>query len=263
MRRNKVKRILAQGGVAIGTNVFEFGTTGIARIAMTAGADFVMFDMEHTGWGIDTIRTLMATTRAADLVPLVRPPAIQYHMISGPLDVGAMGLLLPMVETEEQARHIVHSAKYVPQGGRGAAFGFPHDDYQGGDPAAKMKSANDELLLIALIETAKGVENADRIAAVDGIDLLWIGHYDLSNSLGIPGQFTHPRFRDAVARVLAASQHHGKAAGYMASNVEEGRALLAQGFRCLAYSGDIWIYGEGLSRAITALRETVGASDHK
>jgi len=258
VRKNKVKHILAQGGVAIGTNVFEFGTTGIARIAMEAGADFIMFDMEHTGWGIETIRMLMATSCAIDLVPLVRPPAVQYHLLSRPLDVGAMGLMLPMVETEEQARLIVHSAKYFPQGGRGAAFGFSHDDYQEGDIAAKMKSANEEQLLIALIETAKGVENADKIAAVDGIDVLSIGHCDLTSSLGIPGQFTHPKFLDAVRQVLKTAQRHGKAAGYTASSVEEGRSLLAQGFRCLAYSGDISIYRGALNQAITALRDTSG-----
>src|SRR6476661_8130969 len=123
MRTNTVKATLREGGIALGTMVFEFNTVGIGRIAAAAGAESILYDMEHTGWSIETIRTLMATTRAADIVPMVRVPATQYHLLSRPLDVGAMGLMAPMVESEEQARLIVNSAKYPPAGRRGAAFG--------------------------------------------------------------------------------------------------------------------------------------------
>lgn len=255
MRANRTKRTLRDGGVAVGTMVFEFGTSGIARIAAEAGADFVIFDMEHTGWSLETVRNLMATSRAADIAPMVRIPATQSHFIARALDAGAMGLMVPMVETEMQARLIAQSAKYPPLGRRGAAFGVAHDDYSDGDIVAKMRSANDEALLIALIETAQGVENVEAIAAVDGIDVLWIGHFDLTNSMGIPGQFTHPHFVAAVTRVLAAGRQHNKAVGFMASNVEEGRALLQQGFRCLAFWGDIWIYKRALREGISGIRE--------
>ena len=254
MRANPVKRTLAEGGVAIGTMVLEFNTPGIGRIAAQAGAEFIVYDMEHTGWSIETIRMLMATTRAAETVPLVRVPAIQYHLLSRPLDVGAMGLMMPMVESEEQARLIVRSAKYTPDGARGVAFTMAHDDYAGGDIVAKMRSANDELLLIAQIETAAGVEQADRIAAVEGIDVLWIGHFDLSTSLGIPGQFTHPDYLRAIERVLDACQRHGKTPGIMATEIESARALLRQGFRAVAYGGDLWIYGAALKGGIDAIR---------
>jgi 2-keto-3-deoxy-L-rhamnonate aldolase RhmA len=258
MRPNKVKRGLQDGGVAVGTMVFEFRTPGIARIAAAARAEFVIFDLEHTGWSEETVGMLIATARGADVVPMVRVPATQYHLLSRPLDVGAMGLMVPMVETEEQARVIVQSAKYPPAGRRGAAFGIAHDDYQGGDLLAKMRSANEEQLLIAQIETATGVENVDRIAAVEGIDVLWIGHFDLTNSLGIPGQFGHPEFVRAVDRVLEACARHGKAAGFMVASVEEGRVKLAQGFRCLAYWGDLWIYGQALREGIAGIRAGAG-----
>lgn len=254
MRENRVKRTLAAGGVAIGTMVFEFNTTGIGRIAAAAGAEFVVFDTEHTGWSIETIRMLMATTRAADTVPMVRVPATQYHLLSRPLDVGAMGLMVPMVEDVEQARLIVRSAKYYPEGGRGTAFGVAHDDYLGGNVAAKMASANAEGMLIAQIETARGVENADAIAAVDGIDCLWIGHFDLTQSLGIPAQFDHPRFQEAVDAVAAAANAHGKSAGIMAGSVEVGLEWLRRGFRAVAYWGDLWIYGAALASGVAALK---------
>ena len=257
MRENKVKRTLYQGGVSLGTMVLEFNTTGIARLTAAAGADFAVFYMEHTGWSVETIRALMATSQG--LVPMARVPATEYHFLARVLDVGAMGLMVPMVQTAEQARLIVQSTKYPPAGRRGAAFGVAHDDYLDGDVVAKMRSANEETLLIAQIETAQGVENADEIAAVDGIDCLWIGHFDLTNSLGIPAQFTHPDYRRAVDRVLDACRRHGKAPGFMVASPEEGRAALAQGFRCIAYWGDLWLYRQALSEGIRALRASLPA----
>lgn len=254
MRENRVKRTLQQGGVALGTMIFEFGTTGIARIAATAGAEFVIFDMEHTGWTVETIRTLVATCGAADLAPFVRVPATQYHLLAGPLDVGVAGLMVPMVENEAQARLIVQSAKYPPVGRRGAAFGVAHDDYSGGDILAKMESANREQLLIAQIETVSGVAEADRIAALDGIDVLWIGHFDLTNSMGIPGQFTHPTYLKAVERVITVCQKHNKAAGFMVASPEQGVQSLEQGFRILAYWGDHWIFGQALRQGLDTIR---------
>ncbi len=255
MQENAVKRRLAAGGVAIGTMVFEFGTTGIARIAAAAGADFVLFDLEHTGWSIETARGLIATARAAETVPMVRVPATEYHFLSRSLDVGAMGLMVPMVESEAQARRIVEYAKYPPLGRRGASIGFAHDEYREGNLAAKLEQANREVLLIAQIETARGVEQVQQIAAVEGIDVLWVGHHDLSISLGIPGMVSHPRYVEAVEYVRAACQRHGRALGFMASSIEEGRALLQWGVRCLAYGGDIQLYRRALSEGIAALRD--------
>jgi 2-dehydro-3-deoxyglucarate aldolase/4-hydroxy-2-oxoheptanedioate aldolase len=259
MKENAVKRKLRSGGVALGTMVFEFSTTGIARIAAAAGAEFAIFDMEHTGWSMETIRGLMATSRGTDLVPLVRVPATQYHFLARVHDMGAMGVMVPMVESEEQARLIVQSTKYPPRGRRGTAFGVAHDDYQGGDILAKMRSANEETLLIAQIETAQGLENLDRIAAVEDIDILWIGHFDLTTSLGIPGEFAHPQYKAAVQRVVEVGQRHGKAAGFMVASVEQGRELLAQGFRCLAYWGDLWIYQQALRQGIAGIRSGASA----
>ena len=257
MRTNHVKRKLAAGDVSIGTMVFEFNSTGIGRIIQQAGAEFVVYDMEHSGWGIETIRALMATTRAADVIPMVRVPATQYHLMSGPLDVGAMGLMVPMVESAEQAELIVQSVKYPPVGRRGSAFGFAHDDYAPGDVGQKMASANEETIILAQIETKQGVENVEAIAALEGIDVLWIGHFDLSVSLGVPAEFEHPRYVGAVDRVLAAAKSANKAAGIMTGSVQLGREQIAQGFRMIAYSGDVMIYGEALKQGVEALRKPV------
>jgi 2-keto-3-deoxy-L-rhamnonate aldolase RhmA len=255
MRANHVKQQLESGGASIGTFVFEFNTSGIGRLAAGAGAEFAIFDMEHSGWSVEAIRSVIASTRATEMVPFVRVPATEYHFIARVLDVGAMGIMVPMVESAAQAKTIVASANYPPVGRRGAAFGVAHDDYTGGDIVEKMASANREVLLIALIETAAGMRNVNEIAAIEGIDVLWLGHYDLTNSLGIPGQFDHPMFKEAVAEIVTASRRHGKAAGFMASNVTQGTIYLDQGFRMLAYGGDLWLYQTALREGVTALNE--------
>jgi 2-keto-3-deoxy-L-rhamnonate aldolase RhmA len=254
MRANPVKRALAAGGVSIGTMVFEFSSTGITHLAAAAGAEFVVFDMEHTGWSVETIRLLMASARGAATVPIVRVPAAEYHFLARVLDMGAMGLMVPMISNVEQARRIVQSAKYPPEGRRGSAFTISHDDYQAGDLALKMRTANQEVLLIAQIENVEGLENVESIAAVEGLDVLWIGQFDLAASMGIAGQFDHPRSREAVERVLEACRRHGKAAAILATDIDQARALLAQGFRCLAYHGDLWLYTEALRSGINAIR---------
>ena len=252
MRENPVKRKLAAGGVALGTMVFEFATTGIARLAAGAGAEFVVFDQEHTGASLETVRMFAATARACELVPLVRVPATEYHLLAGALDVGPMGVMVPMVESAEQARKIVASAKYPPVGRRGVGILY-RDDWVDGSVAATMEQVNRELLLIAQVETAAGVEHADEIAAVEGIDVLWIGHYDLTTSLGIPGQFEHESYLSAVDRLLDVSRRTGKALGIMAGTVDDGVWALERGFRAVAYGGDLWLYQEALRAGLAQL----------
>lgn len=253
MRPNHVKRKIAAGGTSIGTMMFEFNTTGIGRLAAGAGAEFAVFDMEHTGWTLETIRSLVATTRSTEMIPLVRIPAVEYHFVARVLDVGAMGVMAPMVESAAQAEKLVASTKYPPVGRRGAAFSVAHDDYAGGDVVEKMRSANDETLVIAQIETAAGLAEVDAIAAVPGVDVLWIGHFDLTNSLGIPAQFDHPKYHDAVKRVLAACTKHNKTPAMLAADVAGGKQLLAQGFRMVAYGGDLWLYQAALREGVAAL----------
>lgn len=258
MRPNPVKHKVQTGGRSIGTFMFEFNTTGVGRLAAEAGAEYAIYDMEHTGWSIETIRMLIATTRCTAMIPIVRIPATEYDFIARVLDMGAMGIMVPMCESAAQAQRLVASAKYPPVGRRGAAFAVSHDDYAGGDIVEKMRTANQETLLIAQIETEAGLRNVDEIAAVEGIDVLWIGHFDLSNSLGIPGQFDHPRFQEAVTQVLQACEKHGKVPGFLATDIAGGMKLLDQGFRMLAYGGDLWLYQAALRDGVSVLKSYGG-----
>jgi 2-keto-3-deoxy-L-rhamnonate aldolase RhmA len=141
---------------------------------------------------------------------------------------------------------------------RGVAFGMPHDDYRGGDVVQKLREANERTLVIALIETAVGIANAEAIMAVDGIDIGWLGHFDLTNSMGIPGQFDHPDFLAAVDRLVAACRVHGKPAGVLAGSVEAAEAWRARGFRVFAYGTDISLLQESLRGGLARLRAGEG-----
>lgn len=254
MQPDSVKKTLMSGGSSIGTFMFEFHSAGIARAAAATGAEFAIFDMEHTGWSVETIRMLCSTTHGTEMLPLVRVPATEYHFIARVLDMGAQGVMVPMVESVEQAEKIVSSAKYPPAGRRGSAFGIGHDDYSGGDVVEKMKRSNENQLLIAQIETAAGLENVEAIAAVDGIDVLWIGQSDLSASIGIPGQFQHPDFVAAMDRVINACNKNGKIGGFMPTTLDLAEVVARKGFRMLAWSGDVWIYQAGLKAGMNSLR---------
>ena len=151
---------------------------------------------------------------------------------------------------------IVDSAKYPPAGSRGAAFGVAHDDYSGGDVMAEDGAAPTRRCCSSPRSRRRGARERRGIAAVDGIDVLWIGHFDLTNSMGIPGQFDPPGLpggRRPGVRGLPTDT--ARPPGFMAS--ERGRrrrALSSRGFRCLAYWGDLWIYQQALRQGIAAIR---------
>ena len=256
MRENKVKRKLARGETVFGTMFIEFATRGIGRLAAAAGADFGVFDMEHSGWSIETIGSLMASTRSTDLVPLVRPPAVQYDYIARVLDMGAMGIVVPFIDEPEQAEFVVRCTRYPPEGRRGTAFTIGHDDYLPGDVKQKMRSANDEVMVVVQIESTRGLENVEKIAAVKGVDALWIGQFDLSTSMGIPGNVNHPEFQDAQRRILKACQNSGVAAGYGSLFLDDVVAARDQGFRYLVYTADLWIYQRALRDGLEFIRGT-------
>ena len=262
MRENKVKTILKQGGVSLGVMCLEFATSGIGPLSADAGADFALYDMEHTGWSLETIKNVIAASRGVDMVSLVRVPTLSYHFIAHALDVGAMGIIVPQVSTAEQAKEAVRFAKYPPLGTRGAAFALAHDNYRGGDIAEMMRSANENVMVIAQIESCDGLANVDAIAAIEGIDGLWMGQFDLTTSMGMPGNFEHPDFLAARDKIVAACHKHKKTAALGLMNPDELAAGPARGFNLLIYTADLWIYQQALRRCFKQIRETL-ESDKK
>jgi len=258
-----LKECLRQRRVVIGTWVFEFNTPGIARLLASTGVDFVVYDMEHSGFGMDSIRMLMAQTRPLNLAALVRPPAGENHLVAPLLDAGANGVIVPKVENASQAAKIVDACRYHPEGHRGAAFSVAHDDYLPGDIADKMKAANDGMICAVLIETVAGVENVDGIVSVPGIDLVWVGFLDLSISMGIPGQFEDSRFKRALARILDACESREVPVGILAKDAHEALQYIHQGFRCISYSGDIWLLQGALAQGVNEVRRGLASGSPK
>jgi 2-keto-3-deoxy-L-rhamnonate aldolase RhmA len=234
--------------------IVEFATPGIGHILKSAGCDFVLFDLEHSGFGYETVKSVVRYFEAADLPAIIRAPSKEYHHIARAVDMGAEGVMLPMVGTAKEARHILDSMKYTPDGARGVALGIAHDKYAPGAVADKFAAANRRTTLFCQIETAEGVENADALAAVSGVDCLWVGHFDLSVSLGVPGKFDSPKFKKAIDTVVAAAKKHDKALGRLVPTVETGIEFNGLGFDFICYSGDVWVLRNALEEAINKLR---------
>src|SRR5580693_3088056 len=201
MRSNPVRDKLARDQPVFGPMIMEFASPGVAQIFAGAGADFIVFDQEAGCLDTAAIKTQMALTRGLSIVPMVNVPWHDYPLLVRPLDCGAMGLMVPVVQTRAEAETIARITHYPPAGVRGAAFGIMHDDYAGTEIDAAIKVADARNLIIAKIETVKGVENIDEIISVPGIDVAFVGHMDLSVSLGEPGRSDTKLFGAAVDRV--------------------------------------------------------------
>jgi 2-keto-3-deoxy-L-rhamnonate aldolase RhmA len=244
-----------QGAMKVGTFLVEFATPGIGYILKQAGCDFVLFDLEHSGFTLDQLKSALRYLEAADLPAIVGLPSRDPHQVSLALDMGARSIMSPMVETADEARQHLARARYAPAGQRAVAFRISHDKYKTGPVPELLRATNAEIFYFAKIETALGAENVDAIADVPGVDGLWIGHVDLTTSLGCPADFDDPRFVRAVERILAAARRAGKPIGRLVGSVEEGLRLHRQGFDFIGYSGDVWILQDALASALTALRK--------
>jgi 2-dehydro-3-deoxyglucarate aldolase/4-hydroxy-2-oxoheptanedioate aldolase len=238
MARKSLRQRVLAGDTVLGSMMFELLGPGVPQLLVHAGAEYVIYDMEHTGMSLETIKAQIACCRGLPIAPMARVPRGEYHFLARALDIGCHGVMIPMVESEAQARAIVEATHYPPRGRRGAAFGFAHDDYSPGDPKSKMRAADARNLVIAQIETEHGLEHVEAIAAVDGIDVLWVGHFDLTNFLGIPGQFDNPKYVKAIERVVAAGRKHKKGLGFMAASADWARQYKKLGFNMLAAGPD-------------------------
>jgi 2-keto-3-deoxy-L-rhamnonate aldolase RhmA len=252
-----MKEIAASDTLKVGTFVCEFATPGIGYILKNSGLDFVFLDMEHSGFDVATLRSLLRYFEAADLPCLVRPAGKGYYDMARVLDIGAKALCLPMVSSAAETKSIVNQCKYAPLGERGVALGVLHDRFSQGPVLQKLEASNTETVIFPLIETAQGIAEVEGIAKIDGVDGLWLGHFDLSCSLGIPGEFEHPKFLDAVARAVAAAKSVSKPIGRIVADAEEGAKQHAAGFNLIGISGDAWILQAAMADAAQQLRKAV------
>ena len=233
-----------------GAMIFEFFSPGIPIILKNAGCEFIIFDMEHGGLSLEQFKVLATISNSNNISPLIRIPEVSYNYVARALDLGAAGIMTPMVNSSEEAIKIVKSSKYPPEGIRGAGFGFAHDNYNNQNPLAYIQNANNELINIIQIETKSALENVESIAEINGVDCLWVGHFDLTNFLGIPGNFTSPIYLDAIKRVVEAGKANSKSLGIMVNNNEELEMYSRMGFNMIAVGTEMNILSRSISKII-------------
>jgi 2-keto-3-deoxy-L-rhamnonate aldolase RhmA len=209
--RNNVKERLARGEVAASMTVRLTRSVEIARLAATAGFDSLYVDLEHSSLSLETTSQICVAALDAGIAPFVRVP--QIGMIQRVLDGGALGIIAPDVRTEARAREIVRAAKYPPLGERGFATALPHFQYRSPPVKQAYAALNHATMVIVQFESGAAIERAEEILAVEGVDMALFGTNDLTADLGIPGEYEHPRVREAYVRAIAAARKHGKHVG--------------------------------------------------
>ena len=246
----KLKKKVISRDKLRGAMIFEFFSPGIPIILKNAGCEFIIFDMEHGGLSLEQFKVLATISNSNNISPLIRIPEVSYNYVARALDLGAAGIMTPMVNSSEEAIKIVKSSKYPPEGIRGAGFGFAHDNYNNQNPLAYIQNANNELINIIQIETKLALENVESIAEINGVDCLWVGHFDLTNFLGIPGNFTSPIYLDAIKRVVEAGKANSKSLGIMVNNNEELEMYSRMGFNMIAVGTEMNILSRSISEII-------------
>ncbi len=248
MAINSIRRQALDGEVLVGTWLV-LGSPLTAEIAGRSGFDWVLLDMEHGMGANDSLLWQLQALAGTPAAPVVRVAENNPVLIKRALDLGPSGIMAPMISKAEDAEQMVRSMRYPPAGIRGvspftrsADFGRDFPDY--------FATANDDLLCLVQIETAEAVENAEAIAAVDGVDVLFIGPLDLTVGLGIMKQFDHPSYRAAVEKIITACRNTGKIAGIVLLDVEVPEETVADGFTFIARASDGSVLASSLSELV-------------
>ena len=209
--RNVARERLEKGETSLGVGIRTARTVDIAKMMKTSGFDWLFIDLEHGPMSIEFATTIAVAALDTGISPIVRVPFMQHTMATRVLDAGALGVVMPHVDTPEQAREIVDHLKYPPIGHRSVAGSQAIFDFKSVPIGELTRAANTALLVIPMMETPTAIVNAEAIAAVPGIDALLIGTNDLAAEMGIPGDFGHERIAGATRRAALVREWGGKA----------------------------------------------------
>jgi 2-keto-3-deoxy-L-rhamnonate aldolase RhmA len=242
-----LRQRLQRGDLVVGQLLLEFFTPGIGSMLDACGLDFVIYDMEHGRCDITMLEQMIASCRGSTIIPMARVPDLNFAPLSRVLDIGARGVMVPRVETRQQTERIVRQLKYAPQGERGVALGVAHDLYRAAGPEFFAR-ANEDTTVIIQLESARAFENLESIVSVPGVDVAWVGHYDLTLSMGLPGQFEHPQFLQAMDNLVAACQRYGVAPGFLPPTEDAALHWISKGFRMLSLGSDIGVFLDALKK---------------
>jgi len=257
MTTQTLRSLIGNQHPKVGTFLFEFATPGIGQILKAAGADYAVLDMEHTGFGFDTVRQVVRYCQAADLPLIVRVPSQHRHHISRALDAGAEGIMVPIVSSVAQAKAVLEAAKYWPDGTRGVALGLAHERFaMRSDPLLdRFAEQNQRTVIILQVEDPRGAEAADEIASLPGVDALWLGHNDLSVAMDKPGAFDDPAFLAHEQATIAAAKKHGKSAGRLAVDAKQGAQFAAMGYDFVSIAGDVWLLQQAFAAGLATVKK--------
>ena len=253
MTNNPVRKALLDREITIGTWI-QIGHPVSAEVLANAGYDWIAADMEHTDIGIETFTSLARAMYGRGPIPMARVRENDTLAIRQVLDAGAMGVIVPLVNSPEEAEQAVAAAKYAPRGVRG--FSFVRANNYGEDFDDYVRCANDDIAVVVMIESKDAVENIDRILEVEGVDGTFLGPYDMSGSYGVPGQTSHPDVVDACRRVVEACGRHSKSAGLhvLELSPEAIETAIADGFTFIGLGIDTVFLQQASKAAIEAAR---------
>jgi 4-hydroxy-2-oxoheptanedioate aldolase len=253
--RNTARERLTKGELCLGMGLRQARTVDIAAAMASSGYDWLFIDLEHGTMPLDTAVQISVAALGAGITPLVRVPSRQYSLATRALDGGALGIVMPHVDTAEEARAVVDHLKYPPLGHRSVAGGMAYFGFQAVPTGEATARLNAETLVVVMLETPHAIANAEAIAAVEGVDVLLIGTNDLAMEMGFPGQVDHPEIARAYEQVIAASRKYGKWPGMGGVYVEPLMAkYVALGMRMILAGNDLAMLIAGASQRAKFLR---------
>jgi 2-keto-3-deoxy-L-rhamnonate aldolase RhmA len=253
--RNPARERLAKGELALGIGLRQARTVDIAAVMATCGFDWLFIDLEHGTMPLDIAVQISCAALTAGITPLVRVPSGQYSLATRALDGGALGIVMPHVDTAEEAKAIVDHLKYPPLGHRSVAGPQAYLGFKPVPVGEATRTMNAETLVVVMLETPTAIANADAIAAVPGVDVLLIGTNDLAMEMGIPGEFGHAEIARAYERVIAACRRHNKSPGMGGVYVEDLLAkYIGLGMRMILSGNDLSLIMAGGSQKTKFLR---------
>lgn len=259
IKSNPVKALWRDGKPAFGTWITLCPHPRVVKILGSAGFDFVLIEMEHTDFALETVGTLAMLAREIGLTPVVRPPGtMKPHDLTRPLDAGAQGLLLPSIDTAAQLEAIIKATKYHPLGARPMNLKGPHTDYYFGKPREVIDHLNRETLTVMMVETRTSIDNLDEILKVPGLDCVMIGPDDLSQDLGVPGEMQSPVLLEAFEEIFSRCKAHGIPFGLSAQSPEMAANWISKGATWIPYQNDAAMVLNTARAAVPKLREVGG-----
>lgn len=249
MKENILRKKLKTGQKVFGTWSM-LSSSNVISVIGSAGLDFVILDMEHGPMSYETVEDMVRAAQLADCQPIVRVSDKRESTILRALETGSQAIMVPHVSTPEEAKAIVKASRYFPLGERGMApytriHGYSHENL-----GKSLHSANENTLVGILVEGKEGIENLKKIADVEGIDLIYLGIYDISQSIGLPGQLNHKKVIETQKKCIRIIQNKGIAAGSFARDLEYINLLYQAGFEFIAYLCDSAVLKSGYTEPL-------------